>query len=171
MSDHLLHSGCLRQARCDPAAVAVICGRETLSYGELLQRSKQVAEQLKANGVGREVIIGILVDRSLEAAIGFLGVLLAGGAYLPLDPYQPDERLRVILAEAKVKIVLFGRGLENRIADEPVTRLSIHAIATTGDAHKEVIPTENVIDPRNLAYVIFTSGSSGKPKGVMIEHR
>jgi amino acid adenylation domain-containing protein len=171
MSDHLLHSGCLRQARCYPAAVAVICGCETLSYGDLLHRAKQVAEQLKANGVRREVIVGVFVDRSLEAAIGFLGVLLAGGAYLPLDPYQPDERLRVILAEANVKTVLFGPGLENRIADEPVTRLSIQAIANNDNVHKEVLPTEYAGDPRDLAYVIFTSGSTGKPKGVLIEHR
>src|SRR6476659_3653736 len=124
MSVEPLHFGCLRQALRDPAAVAVICGRETLSYGELVCRARHVAEQLKASGVTREVIVGVLADRSVEAAIGFLGVLLAGGAYLPLDLHQPDERLRVILAEAGVKTVLFGPGLENRIAAEPVVRLS-----------------------------------------------
>jgi amino acid adenylation domain-containing protein len=171
MSDDLLHTGCLRQALRDPSEVAVVCNGKELAFGELVRRAQTVAAHLDASGVEKQSIVGVLVDRSLEAAVGVLGVLLSGRVYLPLDADQPEERLRVILAEAGATTVLRGPGLEQRILVESVSHLSIPAIASHGSELPESLPANGQVTPDDLAYVIFTSGSTGKPKGVMIEHR
>lgn len=170
MSDQLLHSGCLWQARRNPTLAAVICGRQTLSYGDLVQRASLVAKQLQCQDIGRESIVAVLADHSLDAAVGFLGVLLAGGAYLPLDPSQPDERLRLMLSAAEAKTLLIGPNLDCRLASESLARLPLSASGTGADLRAVAMDATPGAEPHSLAYVIFTSGSTGTPRGVMIEH-
>ena len=96
-----------------PEAIAVGCGGEQLSFGELNRRANQLAHYLRAQGVGPEVVVGLCLERSVEMVVGLLGILKAGGAYLPLDPNYPRPRLEYLLADAQVQLVLTqGRLLE-----------------------------------------------------------
>src|SRR6266481_4858933 len=148
--------------------VAVICEAESLTYNELNARANQLAHHLRALGVGRESLVGICVDRSLEMAVGILAILKSGGAYLPLDPEYPAERLAFMLTDAQPTLVLTKTDLASHLprsqtrvlldSDWPVIAEHVDAnLAETPGAH-------------DLAYVIYTSGSTGEPKGVMIEH-
>jgi len=145
-----------QQAAARPEAVAVVLNDERLTYRELNERANKLAHYLRRLGTGPESLVGVCLDRSVEAVVAILGVLKAGGAYLPLDPSYPRERLSRMLADAGTRIVITEEYLE-RIADE---------IETQNDAD-----FKTTIDSANLAYVIYTSGSTGKPKGVLISHR
>jgi non-ribosomal peptide synthetase component F len=102
----LLHELFAAQAAQQPEAVAVVCGAEQLSYGELDRRANQLAHYLRRQGVGAEVVVGLCLERSLELVVGMLGILKAGGAYLPLDPHYPEERLRFQLADSGSAVLL-----------------------------------------------------------------
>ncbi|HEY0192987.1 MAG TPA: amino acid adenylation domain-containing protein, partial [Kofleriaceae bacterium] len=160
-----------RSVAHDPDAVAVAfadrTGSRTLSYGELARRSDGFARALVAAGVGRERLVAIMVEPCPEAIVMLLGILKAGCAYLPLDPRHPDERLRAILADADVALVVTDRA--SVPGPTPVWRLDAldARIAAAGDA---VTPLPTVT-PGQLAYVIYTSGSTGAPKGALLEHR
>ncbi|HMG74404.1 MAG TPA: amino acid adenylation domain-containing protein [Pyrinomonadaceae bacterium] len=149
--------------------VAVICEHERLTFGELNARANQLARHLRELGVDRESLVGICVDRSLEMAVGILGILKSGGAYLPLDPDYPRERLAFMLNDARPTLVLAKSRLLTQLSqsDYPVRLLDSDwpAIAENSDDNLPETPRAN-----DLAYVIYTSGSTGAPKGVMIEH-
>ena len=134
------------QARRVPDKPAVEAGSAVLTYAELDRRSTALARWLRARGVGPESVVGVQLRRSPEMIVALLGVLKAGGAYLPLDPSYPRERLDLMIQDAGVRLVLTSIEMDE-------------------DAE---LPA---IDPSNLAYVIFTSGSTGRPKGVMVTHR
>ena len=158
------------QAARTPDAVAVVFGDERLSYGELDARSSRLAHHLRALGVGPEVIVGLCVERSPEMVVGLLGILRAGGAYLPLDPDYPPERLAFMLADAAAPVLVAHSRLVDRLGrhDARVVRLdadwpAIAAQPTTAPA--------SGLSPHNTAYVIYTSGSTGTPKGVCALHR
>src|SRR5258708_17436298 len=148
--------------------VAVICEAESLTYNELNARANQLAHHLRALGVGRESLVGICVDRSLEMAVGILGILKSGGAYLPLDPEYLAERLAFMLTDAQPTLVLTKTDLASHLP-ESQTRVLLDSdwpvIAENSDADPCETPGSH-----DLAYVIYTSGSTGEPKGVMIEH-
>src|SRR5258706_771150 len=148
--------------------VAVICEAESLPYNELNARANQLADHLRALGVGRESLVGICVDRSLEMAVGILGILKSGGACLPLDPEYPAERLVFMLADAQPTLVLTKTDLARHLPQSQ-TRVLLDSdwpvIAEHVDANLAETPGAH-----DLAYVISTSGSTGEPKGVMIEH-
>lgn len=158
------------QARKTPEATAVRYGDERLTYGELNRRANQLARYLQGLGVGLEDLVGIYVERSLEMAVGVLGVLKAGAAFLPLDPGCPAERLAFMLDDAHVRLLLTQQRLEERLAECSAERVRLDtdwariARERDDDVHTDV-------GPSNLAYVIYTSGSTGRPKGVQIEHR
>ncbi|TDX61141.1 amino acid adenylation domain-containing protein [Methylosinus sp. sav-2] len=156
------------QAQRRPDAVAAIFGDDTLTYGELNARANRLARHLVGLGVGPEAIVGLCVERSLEMVVGLLGVLKAGGAYLPLDPDYPSERLAYMIADASPRLVLTQQRLAERLpVGTPLLRL---------DADREQFAHENAealsrrATPQNVAYVIYTSGSTGKPKGVAAPH-
>ncbi|MEG4011366.1 MULTISPECIES: non-ribosomal peptide synthetase [unclassified Microcoleus] len=154
------------QADRNPDSIAVVFESEQITYRELNDRANQLAHHLQNLGVEPESIVGICVDRSLETIVGMLGVLKAGGAYLPIDPTTPIERKALMLKDAQVKVLLVQQRL---IESLPKTQANIVCIDTD-------IPTvSTACTPRvsagNLAYVIYTSGSTGIPKGVAIEHR
>ena len=164
-----LHELFERHAAQTPDAVAVVCEDGQLSYGELNGRANQLAHHLRRRGVGAESVVGVMVERSLEMVVAVLGVLKAGGAYLPLDAAYPQERLAYMLADADASILLTKSGLAGRV---PAGVAGVVLL----DAEWAEISRESVENPRfqvspeNLAYVIYTSGSTGQPKGVMIAH-
>ena len=152
-----------------PDNIAVIAGDEQLTYKQLDAQANRLAHYLIAQGVGAETMVPIMMERSLEMVIAINAVLKAGGAYLPLDPEHPLDRVEYILEEAGAKLVL----LQNRFKGNlpaGVPYLALDIAAETLAAY----PTTRAavsIKPDQLAYVIYTSGSTGKPKGVMNEHQ
>jgi amino acid adenylation domain-containing protein/FkbH-like protein len=152
--------------------VAVICGDESLTYAELNGRANRLARYLQDRGVGPGRLVGICVERSLEMMVGLVGILKSGGAYLPLDPSYPPERLAYMLEDAHPAIVLTQPQLKSRLptaAAHPVTLDSEWTQIALGDSSD---PNPHAVGLRSddLAYVIYTSGSTGKPKGAMNEH-
>jgi amino acid adenylation domain-containing protein len=155
-----------------PDAVAVAFGPERLTYRELDLRSRRLARRLRALGVGPEQIVGLGLERTPELAVAVLGVLRAGGAYLPLPPDYPRERLALMMADAGVRRVLTTSGLAGRLPlDLPPDGLRTLLLDGPDEEESGAGPDLPASDPRRLAYVIFTSGSTGRPKGVLVEHR
>ncbi|MDP8963515.1 MAG: amino acid adenylation domain-containing protein, partial [Cyanobacteriota bacterium] len=159
-----------QQVERTPNNIAVVFENQQLTYAELNKRANQLAHYLKRQGVGSEVLVGIYAERSLNSIIALLGILKAGGAYLPLDPALPAENLTFRLQDAKVPVLLTQKGLFKREDAQSHTVLYL-------DADWELIAQESEVNstselaPENLAYVLYTSGSTGQPKGVAIEHR
>ena len=154
------------QAERNPDSIAVVFESEQITYRELNDRANLLAHHLQNLGVEPEVVVGICVDRSLETIVGMLGVLKAGGAYLPIDPTTPIERKALMLEDAQVKVVLVQQRLLESL---PKTQANIVCIDTDIPTVSESYTARASSD--NLAYVIYTSGSTGIPKGVAIEHR
>lgn len=154
-----------RRAREAPDAIAVVSGAAEITYAELNARANRLAHHLRSLGVGPETVVGSCLERSPEAVVCLLGVLKAGGVYVPVDPAHPADRLAFMLADAGVRVVVTSAGFLDRLAstDHPVVDIAT-ADGPTTDPEKQVTPD-------NLAYIIYTSGSTGRPKGVMIEHR
>jgi amino acid adenylation domain-containing protein len=159
-----------QRAKAAPSAVAVTCGSETLTYAELEKRSNQLAHLLVDRGVGSEQVVGIYLDRSPSMVIAALGVLKAGGAYLPLPPDSPRERLEFMLRDSGVAAVLTRSELAGHL---PSDRHQVVAIDRDSAeiARQDAEPPSALVTEQNLAYVIYTSGSTGQPKGVEILHR
>ncbi|MFI2352998.1 amino acid adenylation domain-containing protein, partial [Streptomyces sp. NPDC019443] len=159
-----------RAAAC-PDAQAVIFDEVSLTYGELMARANQLGHYLRTAGVGPDTLVGLCLPRGIDMIVAMLGVWQAGGAYLPLDPEYPAERLGFMLTDSRAT-VLVGTG---DIVDElPVGRLRTVVLDDPMDhARLAAMPTESPeahIRPDQLAYVIYTSGSTGRPKGVQVAH-
>ncbi|MFI6451109.1 amino acid adenylation domain-containing protein [Streptosporangium amethystogenes] len=163
----LLHDLLTAQAALTPGATAVVHG-DSLTYAELDERSTRIAALLRnRHGVGPDSRVGVLLEQSTDLAAAVIGVLKAGGAYLPLDPKQPRDRLAYMLADAGVVAVLTASALCDLVPDlpeAPVVRLDAEALDETGFEPPE-------LSPDHLAYVIYTSGTTGRPKGVGVQHR
>lgn len=153
-----------------PDAIAVIFEDEQLTYRELNQKANQLAQHLRTLGVKPEVLVGVCVDRSLEMVVALLAILKAGGAYVPLDTSYPTDRLRLMLEDAQVPILLTQSHLIDRLS-----KCETHFICLDTDwqaiAKHSTTNPQSEVTPDNLAYVIYTSGSTGKPKGVAMPHR
>ncbi|MEU3457364.1 amino acid adenylation domain-containing protein [Micromonospora sp. NPDC006766] len=152
-----------------PDAPAVVCGPDTVSYRELDRRANRLAHWLRARGVGPDRLVGVLLEQSVELAVTLLGVLRAGGAYLPLDPEQPAARLGLMLADALPIVVLTSSDLRDRLPAE-VAATALDEIAAEVAARPDTPPVTGTTGG-HLAYVIYTSGSTGTPKGVAVAHR
>ncbi|MFD5799621.1 condensation domain-containing protein, partial [Streptomyces diastatochromogenes] len=156
------------QARLRPDAVAVRWSGGTMTYGELNQRANRIAWDLKERGVGPETVVGIGVRRGPIMIAAVFGVLKAGGAYLPLEPSLPADRVAGMLADTGAHLVLSTSDTEPLALPEGVQLVEVDG----SEAARAALPDpEPVAGPDNTAYVVFTSGSTGKPKGVVVTHR
>ena len=167
--DRCFHQLFEEQVKRTPEAVAVIFEGHRMTYRELNQRANQLAHYLRKLGVGPEVLVGICVERSLEMVIGLLGILKAGGAYVPLDPNYPLERLAFIVGDIQAAVLLTQQSLGRRLPDIGVKVVCLDREWGAIALQKKQNPVCRTL-PEQLAYVMYTSGSTGNPKGVMIEH-
>ncbi|MFK0140882.1 amino acid adenylation domain-containing protein [Streptomyces murinus] len=161
-----VHELVLEQAARTPGAIAVACGDEQLTYRQLADQARDLALVLRARGVGPEVKVGLTGDGTPRLFVGLLAVLMAGGAYIPLDPTYPAKRLEYMIEDSAVALLLAQRAVVDRLpaVDVPVLHLD-DVPEPPADA-----PALPAPDGGRLAYVIYTSGSTGRPKGVMVEH-
>lgn len=156
------------QARKTPDAVAILEGSHHITYGELNRRANRLAGRLRERGITREHVVGVCVPRSIDTIIGMLAIWKAGGAYLPLDPADPAARLSRISRDAQVSAILSRSVFRVQLSGNQTPVIGF-------DEEEDGITTSvqrlsNVVDPSNLAYVMYTSGSTGVPKGVQIDH-
>ena len=161
----LVHQLAARQVGRRPAAVAISDPEGSLSYSELGRRSRRLASRLRRAGVAPEVRVALLFERSSWLFTAQLAVLEAGGAFVPLDPKTPGERLAFQVEDAGVPIVLTSRALADRVPRTPARVIEVDA-----DQADEADKAPDRGSPEHLAYVIYTSGSTGRPKGVEILH-
>ena len=155
------------RAQARPEAEALVCGAERLSYRELETRARRLAHRLRSEGVGPEVRVGVLLEKSVEAVVAFWGIQLAGGVYLPLEVTQPRERLEWMVEDARPRAVVTRAGFGERChLPEGVRVVRCEELGT-----EDTGPLESGARGGNTAYVIYTSGSTGRPKGVELTHR
>ncbi|MEK5378602.1 non-ribosomal peptide synthetase, partial [Paenibacillus sp. FSL P2-0173] len=168
------------QAERTPEAEAVVYENDRLTYAELNERANRLAGTLRASGIGRETIVGILAERSVDLLVAVLAVWKAGGAYVPLDPDYPADRVRFMLEDSGAKVLLTQTPLRERaeawlgeeeLALAAVLYLDDEASYSDERANAPLEADDHLHEcrPEDLAYVIYTSGTTGKPKGVMIE--
>ncbi|MBV9772320.1 MAG: amino acid adenylation domain-containing protein, partial [Gemmatimonadetes bacterium] len=168
----LLHEEFAAWAARTPDAVAVEHGAAHLTYAELDRRSARLARALRRRGVGPEARVGVCLERSVELVVAILGVLRAGGVYLPLDPSNPSERLAWMVADAGAAVVLTTGRLEDRLVGTRAERLRLDTDRAEVEREEGPEPWDGARpDTEGLAYVIYTSGSTGTPKGVGVSHR
>ncbi|WP_344596106.1 amino acid adenylation domain-containing protein [Actinomadura vinacea] len=166
-----VHELIAAEAAARPDAVAVVCDGVRLTYAGLMERAARLAHHLQGVGVGPETVVGMCLPRGVDMIVAVLATWQAGGAYLPLDPDHPVDRLEFMLADGRVTVLVGTGDLIDDLPvgrrrlvtlDEPLTRASLAAMPP--------MPPETSAHPDRLAYVIYTSGSTGRPKGVQVTH-
>ncbi|HEX6095639.1 MAG TPA: amino acid adenylation domain-containing protein [Thermoanaerobaculia bacterium] len=170
----LVHQLVEEQAAATPSAVAVLGGGQSITYDELNRRANQVAAYLRARGIGRDGVVAVCVDRTIEMVVGILGVLKAGAAYLPVDPRYPRDRRAYMLESAA--LVLTDAALREDLPETGRAEAAPYIVTLDGDwpeiaRHDAANVHDANATPADLAYVIFTSGSTGQPKGTAMPHR
>ncbi|MBO3747616.1 amino acid adenylation domain-containing protein [Streptosporangiaceae bacterium NEAU-GS5] len=156
-----------RQAATTPDAVALVAGAETVTYRELDQRADKLARELVARGAGPQSIVGVALPRSAEFVVAMLAVLKAGGAYLPIEPAYPAERVEFLLRDARPTLLVTS----SRVAAAlPHDGLPLVLVDQPRGAYGPALPPREE-HPDQLIYVMYTSGSSGVPKGIAVTHR
>jgi len=168
--DSGIHHRFERQVELSPDAVALVWGEESLTYRDLNRLSNSLAHRLIELGVTPETVVGLYLDRWPSRVIGLLGVLKAGGAYLPLDPDHPAQRLAAMLEDSGASFLVTEDHLRDRFSGYPAIVVALDPLAELRAGDEPANPGVHV-DGGNLAYVVFTSGSTGRPKGVMVSHR
>jgi non-ribosomal peptide synthetase component F len=167
--DVCVHELFERQAARTPDAPAVVFQGQQLSYRVLNERANQLGHYLRKRGIGPELLVGVSMERSPEMLIGLLGIWKAGGAYVPMDPTYPKERLSFMVKDSAAQLLLTTnkhKHLFASVTDKTILLDSdwpVIAGESTGNPHSGAVPS-------NLAYVMYTSGSTGEPKGAMILH-
>ncbi len=157
------------RAAADPDAIALTAGDASLSYRDLDQRADALAARLRALGIRSNVRVGVFMYRSADAIVAMLATLKAGGAYVPLDPDYPPARLEFMVNDSRIEVVVTRAALSDRLAR--------HGVQVVRVEDERLIAEPMTYDPGrpatpdNIAYVVYTSGSTGAPKGVMVEHR
>jgi amino acid adenylation domain-containing protein len=169
LPERCIHQVFEAQAARRPEAIAIMCGDQTLTYGDLNERSNRLAHYLVKQEVGPEVLVGIYLERSIDTVICLLAILKSGGAYLNMDPDLPAERVVFMLGDAQVPVLLTRASLRDDLQAHNARVISLEEVETIA---REPASNPNVaVNPNNLAYVIYTSGSTGRPKGVLLMHR
>jgi amino acid adenylation domain-containing protein len=168
--DRPLHAWIENQAESSPEAVALVFEEEEITYRELDRRANRLARQLRARGCTLESRVGVLLQRSCELLVALLAILKAGAAYVPLDPEHPTDRLAFQDRNARLQLILTRSDLAGRLPGAESRFLFLeHGGPEAG--HLATNPLSVPIDPDHPAYVLFTSGSTGWPKGAVITHR
>ncbi|HEY0401603.1 MAG TPA: amino acid adenylation domain-containing protein, partial [Blastococcus sp.] len=172
----LVHEILARQAALTPEAVAVEHGDEPLSYGELLARARRLAAALREAGVGPDVPVGLWVGRSFALPVAVLAILEAGGACLPLDPSYPAERLALMVGDARPRLVLAEEGMLTALPAGLLDGLEVLVLDGGGrwkgdPALGLPLPEPAAVQPDHLLYILYTSGTTGRPKGIALPHR
>jgi amino acid adenylation domain-containing protein len=168
--DLCVHQLVAAQVERSPDAIALIFEDQRLTYRELDDRANQLAHYLQAQGVKPETLVGISLERVPLMVVAMLGVQKAGGAYIPLDPTYPQERLAFMLADSQVSLLLTQGDLVAALPTDTVQVIDLVQDWPTIAQHPSTAPSVT-LTPQNLAYVIYTSGSTGTPKGVQVPHR
>ena len=169
-ADKCAHEIIAEIANLNPDADALVFEGKKLSYSELNNRANQLAHYLMKKGVGPETVVGISVERSPEMIVAMLGVLKAGGAYLPMDPEYPADRLALMLEDSGAPVLITQKSFEPKYADSETNKIFIDMDWAYIDGESTENPVNKAVS-ENLAYVIYTSGSTGKPKGTLLQHR
>ncbi|MEV0727368.1 amino acid adenylation domain-containing protein [Polymorphospora sp. NPDC050346] len=167
-SDALLHDLITAQAARTPDALAVMAGSDRITYQELDTWSNRLARRLRALGVGPETLVGVTASRKIGTVAAFLGVMKAGGGYVPIDPDQPADRLSSLLADAGIRVMVAAD--DQAAFHQEASDVWVRPDSADVDAESDE-PLPKLVDADNVAYVIYTSGSTGRPKGVVVPHR
>lgn len=154
------------QVEKTPDNIAVVFEDQKLTYRELNQRANSLASYLRSQKIGRNDIVGIMVNRSLEMIISIVAVLKSGACYIPIDPEYPQDRIEYMLNNSNAKLLLTFKKLENKVTFD--NKLFVELDNELYNSNKDNLI--NINEPDDLAYIIYTSGSTGKPKGVMLKH-
>src|SRR5262249_3929228 len=151
-------------------AIAVERGGEEISYGELERRSNKLGNYLRRQGVGGEVLVGLSMERGIEMVIGMVGILKAGGGYVPLDVEYPVERLEYMIKDGGIGVIVSGEKETGRFLGGAarVVNVEVERGEIGGESEEA---GEEVVGGENIAYVMYTSGSTGEPKGVEVLQR
>jgi amino acid adenylation domain-containing protein len=172
LPDRRAHELFEERARAYPHAVAAAHGNRQLTYRELNARANQLARALVAHGLAREGLVGVVTERNLDWMAAVLAIFKAGGAYLPIEPHFPSDRIATTLSRAGCRLVLTERG-STAMLDQALEALSGIELLFIDAALKENQSDDDLgifVAPDQLAYIYFTSGSTGEPKGAMCEH-
>jgi amino acid adenylation domain-containing protein len=171
--DACIHHFFEDQARRNPRAIAATFDDKELTYRELDERSTRLALRLQRLGVRPDAIVGLCLERSLEMIVAILGVLKAGGAYLPLDPDYPEERLAFMVGDSQTAWILSQSRLAGKVAKIKGATAQVLFLDRRGMAGGAPLKgaLKREVGARHLAYALYTSGSTGTPKGVLVEHR
>ncbi|MEW6730834.1 MAG: amino acid adenylation domain-containing protein, partial [Acidobacteriota bacterium] len=167
--DKCIHQLFEEQVERTPDAIALVFEQEKLTYRELNQRANQLAHYLQGMGAGPEVLVGICLERSIEMVVAIMGVLKAGAAYLPIDPSCPKQRFAFMLADAQIYILLTQQRLAELLPQDYLRAIYLD-ITWPAIASQQSDNPISAVTGNNLAYLIYSSGTTGHPKGVMVEH-
>ena len=165
-----LHQWIEKQCALTPDAVAIAFQNQTLTYRGLDRRSNQLARHLESLGVGPEVLVGVLLERSIDMVVAPLAVLKAGGGYIPLDPSYPKDRLAFMLEDSGAAVLITQESLLPNVPVSNAVTVCIERVPQFYES-EAVEPPRSAVHSQNCAYVIYTSGSTGTPKGVQVPHR
>ena len=168
-----LHSGFIRYAKLNPTAPAIIDTQRSIDYGELADMAAGVAQTLLADKIGANSVVPVVMHKGWEQIAAVLGIVSAGSAYLPIDPNWPEERQRYILEHSGAKVLLTTNSIKgNRSWMDSTNVLTLDSILrNVGNVQADSVLQPRPASPEDLAYVLFTSGTTGRPKGVKVPHR
>ena len=160
------------QVKATPDVIAVVCDQQSISYDELNQQANQLAHHLLTQGIKPDDFVGICLEKSVAMVIAILAIWKAGAAYLPLDYHYPQERIKLMVKDSKLSIILTQKKLEAVTTDIQQAKLVVDSdeLMRTISTYPINNPLVNGLNSKHLAYIIYTSGSTGKAKAVMIEH-
>jgi amino acid adenylation domain-containing protein len=167
--DKCLHELIEAQTEHAPGNLALVLGNKQLTYREFNERANQLAHYLRSCGVGSGVMVGIRLDPTFDFAVALIAVLKSGGACLPLDPKYPQERLRYMLNDAQVRVLITQNGMANSEVPDSCQTLILSELAQALSRQPRT-NVESRATPSDIAYVLYTSGSTGKPRGVLLPH-
>ncbi len=159
-----------QQVARTPEASALICGERCLTYRELNDQAERLAAKLVALGVGPDALVAVSLPRTSDLIVAILAIHKAGGAYLPLDPSYPHERLTYMVENSNAQLIVTQRAQATLFTATGARLVLLDELTSEKADHPAKFEVQDRIQPDNLAYVIYTSGSTGKPKGVAVTH-